>query len=48
MQGDSIHHQILQRSSVGSSTLLQSLDIPVVHDLAGVGENLQDSQMYFV
>ena len=39
--------QILQRSGVGSSTLLQSLDIPVVHDLAGVGENLQDHlEMY--
>lgn len=39
--------QILQRSGVGSSTLLQSLDIPVVHDLPGVGENLQDHlEMY--
>jgi choline dehydrogenase len=39
--------QILQRSGVGASTLLQSLDIPVVHDLPGVGENLQDHlEMY--
>ena len=39
--------QILQRAGVGSSTLLQSLDIPVVHDLPRVGENLQDHlEMY--
>jgi choline dehydrogenase len=39
--------QILQRSGVGASSLLQSLDIPVVHDLPGVGENLQDHlEMY--
>lgn len=39
--------QILQRSGVGASTLLQSLDIPMVHDLPGVGENLQDHlEMY--
>ena len=34
--------QLLQRSGVGPRELLESLDIPVVHDLPGVGENLQD------
>ncbi|MEZ0199484.1 GMC family oxidoreductase N-terminal domain-containing protein, partial [Pseudomonas qingdaonensis] len=34
--------QLLQRSGVGPRALLESLDIPVVHDLPGVGENLQD------
>jgi len=39
--------QILQRSGVGPADLLKSLDIPVVHDLPGVGENLQDHlEMY--
>ncbi|MEI7409090.1 choline dehydrogenase [Pectobacterium aroidearum] len=39
--------QILQRSGVGPKELLQGLDIPVVHDLPGVGENLQDHlEMY--
>ncbi|WP_369788651.1 choline dehydrogenase [Rouxiella sp. WC2420] len=39
--------QILQRSGVGPAALLNSLDIPVVHDLPGVGENLQDHlEMY--
>lgn len=39
--------QILQRSGVGPAALLNALDIPVVHDLAGVGENLQDHlEMY--
>lgn len=39
--------QILQRSGVGSTELLASLGIPVVHDLPGVGENLQDHlEMY--
>ncbi|KHN49803.1 choline dehydrogenase [Pectobacterium fontis] len=39
--------QILQRSGVGPKELLQRLDIPVVHDLPGVGENLQDHlEMY--
>ncbi|WP_409160771.1 choline dehydrogenase [Pectobacterium sp. B2J-2] len=39
--------QILQRSGVGPKDLLQGLDIPVVHDLPGVGENLQDHlEMY--
>ena len=34
--------QLLQRSGVGPSDLLRGLDIPVVHDLPGVGANLQD------
>ncbi len=39
--------QILQRSGVGQSTFLKSMDIAVVHDLPGVGENLQDHlEMY--
>jgi choline dehydrogenase len=39
--------QILQRSGVGDPALLESLGIPVVHDLKGVGENLQDHlEMY--
>ncbi|MFG1175556.1 choline dehydrogenase [Erwiniaceae bacterium CAU 1747] len=39
--------QILQRSGVGPAALLKQFDIPVVHDLPGVGENLQDHlEMY--
>ncbi|MFP6850593.1 MAG: choline dehydrogenase [Pseudomonas sp.] len=34
--------QVLQRSGVGPAALLRELDIPVVHDLPGVGQNLQD------
>ncbi|SFL34182.1 choline dehydrogenase [Methylobacterium pseudosasicola] len=34
--------QILQRSGVGPADWLRGLDIPVVLDLPGVGENLQD------
>lgn len=34
--------QILQASGVGPSELLQKYQIPVVHHLPGVGENLQD------
>ena len=34
--------QILQCSGVGDAGLLSSLGIPVVHDLRGVGEGLQD------
>jgi choline dehydrogenase len=34
--------QILQLSGIGPGALLQSLGIPVQHDLRGVGENLQD------
>ncbi|WP_251978402.1 choline dehydrogenase [Salinicola avicenniae] len=39
--------QILQRSGVGDPALLESLDIPLVHALKGVGQNLQDHlEMY--
>lgn len=39
--------QILQRSGVGSAELLAEFDIPLVHELPGVGENLQDHlEMY--
>ena len=39
--------QLLQRSGVGPAGLLRGLDIPVVLDLPGVGENLQDHlEMY--
>jgi choline dehydrogenase len=34
--------QILQLSGIGPANLLSRLSIPVVHDLTGVGENLQD------
>ncbi|MBM3600169.1 MAG: choline dehydrogenase [Alphaproteobacteria bacterium] len=34
--------QLLQISGVGPASLLAEHSIPVVHDLAGVGENLQD------
>ncbi len=34
--------QILQRSGVGAAQLLKQFNIPVVHDLPGVGRNLQD------
>jgi len=34
--------QLLQLSGIGPPTLLQGFGIPVVHGLAGVGENLQD------
>lgn len=34
--------QLLQLSGVGPGELLRRFDIPVVHELAGVGENLQD------
>jgi choline dehydrogenase len=34
--------QLLQLSGVGAGELLHDLGIPVVHDLPGVGENLQD------
>ena len=39
---------ILQRSGVGPGALLQRLGIPVAHELAGVGQNLQDHlEVYF-
>jgi choline dehydrogenase len=34
--------QLLQLSGIGPASLLQRLQIPVIHDLPGVGENLQD------
>jgi choline dehydrogenase len=34
--------QLLQLSGVGPAALLRTFDIPVVHELPGVGENLQD------
>ena len=34
--------QLLQLSGIGSQAQLRQLDIPVVHDLPGVGENLHD------
>ena len=34
--------QILQSSGVGPRALLERVGVPVVHDLPGVGENLQD------
>lgn len=39
--------QLLQRSGIGNPRWLRALDVPVVHDLPGVGENLQDHlEMY--
>lgn len=39
--------QLLQRSGVGPAALLREFDIPIVQDLPGVGENLQDHlEMY--
>jgi choline dehydrogenase len=40
--------QVLQRSGVGPAELLNKLDIPVVHDLPGVGQNLQDHLEMFL
>ena len=34
--------QLLQLSGIGPAKLLQRFDIPVTHDVPGVGENLQD------
>jgi len=43
LAGGSINSpQLLQLSGVGPGALLQEHGIPVVHDLPGVGENLQD------
>ena len=40
--------QLLKLSGVGPGSELQTHDIPVVHDLPGVGENLQDHlEFYF-
>ena len=39
--------QLLQRSGVGNPLWLREHDVPLVHDLPGVGENLQDHlEMY--
>lgn len=40
--------QLLMLSGIGSSEHLQSLDIPVVQDLPGVGENLRDHPTVFL
>lgn len=40
--------QILQLSGVGRASELSKLDIPIVHDLPGVGENLQDHLEVYV
>ncbi|KAG8414392.1 hypothetical protein J3459_014779 [Metarhizium acridum] len=37
--------QILERSGVGSAAILNKLDIPVVSDLPGVGEEYQDHHL---
>ncbi|WP_176038527.1 GMC family oxidoreductase [Brucella tritici] len=43
LSGGSINSpQLLQLSGIGAAGLLRHHDIPVVHDLAAVGENLQD------
>ncbi|MEQ4922151.1 choline dehydrogenase [Proteus hauseri] len=39
--------QILQRSGIGPKEVLNQFDIPIVHELSGVGQNLQDHlEMY--
>ena len=40
--------QLLQLSGVGNAGELQALGVPVVHDLPGVGENLQDHLEVYV
>ncbi len=43
LSGGSINSpQLLQLSGIGPGELLQTLGIPIVHELPGVGENLQD------
>lgn len=37
--------QILERSGVGNAKILEGLDIPVVADVPGVGENYQDHHL---
>lgn len=40
--------QLLQVSGIGPAAVLQAAGVPVVHDLPGVGENLQDHlEFYF-
>ena len=38
--------QLLQLSGIGPAKLLQELNIPLIQDLPGVGENLQDHLQY--
>ncbi len=40
--------QLLQLSGVGNAEELRALNIPVVHDLPGVGENMQDHLEVYV
>jgi choline dehydrogenase len=40
--------QLLQLSGIGAAAHLESLDIPIIHDLPGVGENLQDHLEVYV
>ncbi len=40
--------QLLQLSGIGNAPELEALGIPVVHDLPGVGENLQDHLEVYV
>ncbi len=40
--------QLLQLSGIGNAAELEALDIAVVHDLPGVGENLQDHLEVYV
>jgi len=43
-----IRRKLLKLSGVGPAAELRAHDIPVVHDLPGVGENLQDHlEFYF-
>ena len=37
--------QILERSGIGAAEVLEKLDIPVISDLPGVGENYQDHHL---
>ena len=40
--------KILQHSGIGPAAVLKAAGVPVIHDLAGVGENLQDHlEVYF-
>lgn len=40
--------QLLQRSGIGPAKLLQELDIPVLVDVPGVGENLLEQRLLFL
>jgi len=49
LSGGSINSpQLLQLSGVGNAKELSALGIPIVHDLPGVGENLQDHLEVYV